>query len=134
MRIHLSRWLISLTVLSIAACTPLQDDNVGSGFVIVDEDFWGADHETPYPFTVDGEISCGHHVAFGRGVYFDPVGFTDGRYISTPLNKAAAESLKQADMIPNAPYSIKKDADLREVIALGLKLCDEIRNSIEDKG
>ncbi|MER2163023.1 MAG: hypothetical protein ABS921_02770, partial [Psychrobacter alimentarius] len=108
MRIDLSRWLISITALSIAACTPIQDES--HGFIIVNEMFWGANHDTPYPFTVSGEITCGMHPEFGPAVYFEPVGFTDESFIGTPLNKAAAEVLKQASMTPNVPYSIKKDA------------------------
>ena len=125
MRNNLPRWLISITALSIAACTPVQDENHGSGFVIVNEIFWGAEHDTLYPFTVDGEISCGIHPEFGPAVYFEPVGFIDESSIGTPLNKAAAESLKQVGLTPNGPYSIKKDADLSEARALGLKVCDE---------
>lgn len=123
MRIDLSRWLISITALSIAACTPIQDES--HGFIIVNEMFWGANHDTPYPFTVSGEITCGMHPEFGPAVYFEPVGFTDESFIGTPLNKAAAEVLKQASMTPNVPYSIKKDADLSEVRDVGLKVCDE---------
>ena len=91
MRINLSWWLVGLTALSIAACTPVQDEHHGQGFVMVSEIFWGADHDTPYPFTADGEISCGIHPEFGPAVYFEPVGFLGESAIGTPLNKAAAE-------------------------------------------
>ena len=125
MRINLSRWLVSLIALSIVACSPVQEENHGSGFIAVNEVFWGANHDTPYPFTTDGEISCGVHPEFGPAVYFEPVGFIDESSIGTPLNKAAAESLKQAGLTPNVPYSIKKDADLSEAKEVGLKACDE---------
>lgn len=125
MRIDMPWWLITLTALSVVACTPVQDENHGAGFVAVNQTFWGADHDTPYPFTVDGEISCGIHPEFGPSVYFEPIGFTDESSISTPLNKAAVESLKQAGMTPNVPYSIKKGADLSEAREVGLKVCDE---------
>lgn len=125
MRINLSWWLISLTTLSIVACTPVPDENHGAGFITVSEIFWAADHDTPYPFTADGEISCGIHPEFGSAVYFEPVGFIDESSIGTPLNKAAAETLKQAGLTPNVPYSIKKGANLSEVRELGLKACGE---------
>lgn len=117
------RYVITLIILSAVACTPVQDENHGSGFILVNETFWGADHNTPYPFTTDGEISCGIHPEFGPTVYFEPVGFTDESDIGTPLNKAAAESLKQAGLTPNVPYSIKKDADLSDAREIGLKVC-----------
>lgn len=123
MRINLSWWVISIAVLSLAACTPAQDENTGSGFIVVNEIFWGADHNTPYPFTTDGEISCGIHPEFGAAVYFEPAGFADESSIGTPLNKAAAESLKQAGLVLNVPYSIKKGADLNEAIEMGLNAC-----------
>lgn len=123
MRINLSWWLISTALFSIVACTPVQDENHGAGFVMVSAIFWGADHDTPYPFTVDGEISCGIHPEFGPAVYFEPVGFLDESSIGTPLNKAASESLKQAGLTPNVPYSIKKGADLSEAREVGLKAC-----------
>lgn len=129
MRIDLSRWLISLAILPIAACTHDQDNSYGygfaSGYVVVHEAFWGADHDTPYPFTTSGEISCVYYPTFGIEVYFEPVGYIKDSSIGTPLNKAAAQALKQAGMSSNVPYSIKQGADLNEAIALGLKECDK---------
>ena len=58
-------------------------------------------------------------------MYFEPAGYIDESSIGTPLNKAAAESLKQAGLVPNVPYSIKKGADLSEAREVGLKACDE---------
>ena len=121
----MSRWLISIVVLSLAGCALSRDENHGSGFVAVNKIFWGADHDKPYPFTAEGEISCGIHPEFGPAVYFEPVGFTNESSIGTPLNQAAAESLKQAGMISNVPYSIRKGADLSEAIEIGLKSCNE---------
>ena len=123
MRINLSRWLFSLMALLVAACTPVQDENHDAGFVTVSDIFWAADHDTPYPFTTDGEISCGVHPKFGPAVYFQPAGFNDESSIGTPLNKAAAEVIKQAGLTPNVPYSIKKGADLNEAREIGLRIC-----------
>ena len=135
MRIDMPRWLISIAVLSLAACTP-QDDSYASqfvsGYVAVHEMFWSADHDTPYPFTTSGEISCVYYPMFGIEVYFEPAGYIDESSIGTPLNKAAAKSLKQAGMVPNVPYSIKQGADLSEAREIGLELCDEQRGKIED--
>lgn len=125
MRINLPRWVISVTTLSIISCTPAQEESHGSGFVAVNEVFWGANYDTPYPFTTDGEISCGVHPEFGPAVYFEPIGFIDESSIGTPLNKAAAESLKQARLTPNVPYSIKKNADLSKAREVGLQMCNE---------
>ena len=128
MRINLPRWLISIAVLSLAACTPVQDerDKFVSGYVMVHEMFWFADHDDPYPFTTSGEISCVYYPDFGIEVYFEPAGYIDESSIGTPLNKAAAESLKQAGMVPNVPYSIKNGADLSDAREIGLSLCGEI--------
>lgn len=131
MRINLSRWLISIAVLSSTACTPVQDENYGYGYVVVHEAFWRAEHDTPYPFTTSGEITCSDHVELGRGVFFNPVGFTDESYVGTPLNKAAADIIKLSRITPNVPYSVKKGADLSEAREVGLRVCDEQRNKIE---
>ncbi|WP_041757614.1 hypothetical protein [Psychrobacter arcticus] len=131
MRINISRWLISLAAaLSIAACTPVQDNNHSIDFVIVNESDWYGEHYTAYPFTVSGEIVCITHPEYGPSVYFHPVEFTDESYIGTPLNKAAAKSLKQASMTPNVPYSIKKGAVLSEAREIGLKVCDEMYGEV----
>ena len=132
MRINLPGWLISIAVLSLAACTPVQDerDKFVSGYVMVHEMFWFADHDDPYPFTTSGEISCVYYPDFGIEVYFEPAGYIDESSIGTPLNKAAAESLKQAGLTPNVPYSIKKGADLSEAREVGLKACGKV---IEDR-
>ena len=126
MRIDMPRWLISIAVLSLAACTPSKDDSYASqfvsGYVAVHEMFWSADHDTPYPFTTSGEISCVYYPN-GVEVYFEPAGYIDESSIGTPLNKAAAEALKRDDMKPNVPYSIKKGADLSKAVEVGLKLC-----------
>ena len=129
MRINLPRWLISVTALSIVSCTPAQEESHGSGFIIVNEVFWGANHDTTYPFTTDGEISCGVHPKFGPAVYFEPIGFIDKSSIGTPLNKAAAEVLKQSGLTPNVPYSIKKNADLNEAREIGLRMCEDIQSN-----
>lgn len=123
--------LINLIILSIVACTPIQEESSGSGFIAVNEVFWGTDHDTPYPFTTDGEISCGIHPEYGPAVYFEPIGFNNESSIGTPLNKAAAESLKQAGMTPNVPYSIRKSADLREAREIGLEVCDEVYRKVK---
>lgn len=131
MRINILKWLISLSTISIVACSPVfQDDKYGAGFVNVHEESWGADNDKPYPFTSSGEISCSYHVEFGRGVFFAPTGFTDESYDGTPLNKAAANILKLIGIAPNVPYSIKKGADLSEARDIGLRVCDEQKDKI----
>lgn len=133
MRINLPRWLIGIAVLSLAACTPSQDNSYASqfvsGYVVVHEIFWFADHDRPYPFTTSGEISCVYYPEFGTEVYFEPAGYIHDSSIGTPLNKAAAESLKQEGLVPNVPYSIKKGADLSEAVQVGLKVCNEYKKS-----
>ena len=128
MRINLPRWLISIAALSLAACTPSHNDSYASqfvsGYVVVHEMFWFADHDRPYPFTTSGQISCVYYPDFGIEVYFEPAGYIDESSIGTPLNKAAAKSLKKDGMTPNVPYSIKEGADLSEAIEAGLKACD----------
>lgn len=129
MRINLPRWLISIAALSLAACAPSHNESYASkfvsGYVVVHEIFWFADHDGPYPFTTSGEISCVYYPEFGTAVYFEPAGYIDESSIGTPLNKAAAESLKQAGLVPNVPYSIKKGADLSEAREVGLGVCNE---------
>lgn len=73
----------------------------------------------------DGEISCGLPAKLGREVYFAPKGFTNESYIGTPLNQAAANSLRYDDMLSSVPYNIKKNASLSTAIEVGLKLCVE---------
>ena len=128
MRVDMPRWLISIAALSLSACSPSQDDSYArqfvSGGVTVHEAFWPADHDTPYPFTTSGEISCVYYPEFGTEVYFEPAGYSKDSSIGTPLNKAAAESLKKDGLTPNVPYSIKKGADLSEAVEVGLKLCE----------
>ena len=127
MRINLPRWLIGATVLSIVACTPAQEDSdkFVSGHTVVHEVFWGADHDTPYPFTTSGEISCVYYPT-GIEVYFEPAGYSKDSSIGTPLNKAAANALKRDGMEPNVTYSIKEGADLSDAVEVGLRLCNKV--------
>lgn len=130
MRIDMPRWLIGAAILSVTACTPTENESYASQFVsgntVVHEVFWGADHKTPYPFTTSGEILCVYYPDFGIEVYFEPAGYSKDSSIGTPLNKAAAKSLKRDGMKPNVPYSIKEGADLNEAVEVGLKACDEM--------
>lgn len=119
MRIDMPRWLINIAVLPSIACSPTQDDS--NKFVSGDVPV----HDTPYPFTTSGEISCVYYPDFGIEVYFEPVGHIEDSSIGTPLNKAAQMALKKDGMTPNVPYSIKKGADLSDVIGIRLKVCDE---------
>ena len=130
MRIYMSRWLISIIASLLVACSPAQDDSYArqfvSGNVMVQEVFWATEHSMPYPFTTSGEISCVYYPDFGIEVYFEPAGYIDESSIGTPLNKSAAKSLKQQNLTPNVPYSIKEGADLSEAVQVGLNACDEI--------
>lgn len=113
--------------LLIAACTPVQKERSGDGYVAVSESDWYSNHYTPYPFTTSGEITCSDHVELGRGVFFNPVGFTDESYVGTPLNKAAANIIKLSRITPNVPYSIKAGVDLSEAREVGLRVCNETK-------
>lgn len=127
MRINLPWWLIPIASVLLIGCSPstAEGELYGSGYIVVDEQTWGENYTTPYPFTAAGEISCGSHPEFGREVYFEPKGYTDESYIGTPLNKSAVDSLMQDNMRANVPYSIKKNSDLSDAIQIGLRLCDE---------
>ena len=129
----MSRWLMAVASVAFIGCSSgtTQDDLYGSGFIEVNEQTWSENHKTPYPFTVlEGEITCGSHPVFGHEVYFEPKGYTDESYIGTPLNKSAVDALKQGNMSSNVPYSIKKGADLNEVVQVGLRVCDEQKDSL----
>ncbi len=134
MRINMSRWLIAIAPILLIACnsSTTDDELYGAGFVVVNEQTWGENYTTPYPFTVsEGEISCGSHPEFGREVYFEPTGYTDESNIGTPLNKSAIDSLNQANMSANVPYSIKEGADLSDAIKAGLRVCNEQQDSLK---
>ena len=128
--------ILSLSLLFVVACTPAPqeyDEYYGAGFAYVGETQWPFEHATPYPFTVpNGEISCSSNPVFGPEIYFEPKGFTDESYIGTPLNKAAYDSLERANMQSNVPYSIKKDADLSTAIEIGLRVCNEQTNTLDN--
>ena len=130
----MNKLFLSLTLFLVVACAPVTseyDENYSAGFIGVNEELWPLEYTSPYPFTVPyGEISCGYHPNFGREVYFEPEGFTDESYIGTPLNKSAVDSLSQNDMRSNVPYSVKEGADLSEAIEVGLRVCDEQKDSL----
>lgn len=122
----MKKLILAAATLALTACTTAQqDDSYGAGFAVVNESTWHINNDTPYPFTTSGELACSDHVEFGRGVFFTPKGFTDESYVGTPLNKAAANILKQTGISSNVPYSVKEGVDLSEVIQLGLRVCDE---------
>lgn len=131
------RILYLALLLSVSACEPIPqeyNEYYGAGFIGADEVLWGFEHTTPYPFTVPyGEISCSTHPVLGREVWFSPKGYTHESYIPTPINRVALDSLKEANMTSNVPYSIKEGADLSTVIKIGLKLCDEQLQSLNSK-
>ncbi len=132
----MSRWLIAVASIVIIGCSSstIEDDLYGSGFIIVNEQTWGKNHTTPYPFTMpEGEITCGFHPDFGREVYFVPKGYTNESYIGTPLNKLAVDGLKQSNLTPNVPDNIKKGAKLNDAVQTGLKLCDEQDDTLKNR-
>lgn len=131
----LTMMIALLSVLACSLVTEDYDDSYGAGYVDVNESEWAGKYNTPYPFTVpDGAISCGIDPQFGRTVYFEPFGFTDESYIGTPLNQAAAKTLKHANMRSNVPYSIKAGVDLSVAVNIGLKACDEQQESLKSNG
>lgn len=127
----MKKLILAAAILVLASCATPQDDSYGAGFVTVSESDWYSNHYTPYPFTTSGEITCSNHVELGRGVFFNPVGFTDESYVGTPLNKAAANIIKLSRITPNVPYRVKAGMDLSEARKIGLKVCDEQRDKLE---
>ncbi len=124
------RTLTMIVVLfSVSACsfvTEEHNESYGSGYIDISESEWATKYNAPYPFTVPfGEISCGLHPKFGREVYFAPKGYTDEKYIPTPLNQTASKALVEANMTSDVPYTIKEGAALSTAIKIGLKICDE---------
>jgi hypothetical protein len=126
MRINMSWWLMAIAPVLLMGCSPstAEDQLYGSGYIVVDEQTWGENHMTPYPFTAAGEISCGSHP--------ESEGYIDESSIGTPLNKSAVDSLNNANMSANVPYSIKVGADLNEAIQAGLRVCDEYQDYLEN--
>lgn len=128
---------LALLVL-VSACKPIPqeyDEYYGAGYIGADEVLWGLEHTTPYPFTVPyGEISCSNHPVLGREVQFSPKGYTDEKYVPTPLNQVAANSLQGSGIRSDVPYSVKDGADLTTAIQVGLKLCNEQLQSLNSKG
>jgi len=129
------KWLTSLAVIGLIACTPATNtfDSYGSGFIEVNEQTWNKSYTTLYPFTVpEGEIGCASNPAFGREVFFNPKGYTDESYVGTPLNKSAVDGLKLGRLTSNVPYSVKEGADLSEAVQIGLKVCYEQEDKFEN--
>ena len=126
----------STLLLTVIACKPVTqeyDEYYGAGFIGVDEFLWSFEYSTPYPFTVPyGEISCSTHPTLGREVWFSPKGYTDEKYIPTPLNQVATSSLEKSKMRSNVPYSVKDNVDLSTAISIGLKLCDEYQDMLDN--
>ena len=136
MRINILWWLVAVTSISLVGCNSgiAEDELYGSGYIVINEQTWGENNMTPYPFTVsEGEISCGYLPEFSREVYFNPEGYTDESYIGTPLNKSAVNILNQANMSANVPYRIKENADLSDAVQIGLKVCDEQQDILENR-
>ena len=134
MRINMSRWLVAVASIVIIGCSSDNEDEMyGVGYIVVNEQTWSENYTTPYPFTVpEGEIACASNPAFGREVYFHPKGYTDESYIGTPLNKSAVDGLKLNRLMPNVTYNVKEGADLNEAVRIGLKVCDEYEDRLEN--
>ncbi|WP_082787301.1 hypothetical protein [Psychrobacter sp. P11G5] len=127
----MSRWLIAVASIATIGCSSgtTEDDLYGSGFIEVNEQTWGKNYTTSYPFTMPkGEIACASNPAFGREVYFHPKDYTDESYIGTPLNKSAVDGLQLGRLTPNVPYNLKEEADLSEAVQIGLRVCDEFED------
>ena len=134
MRINMSRWLIAVASIVMIGCSSgNKDEMYGVGYIVVNEQTWNENYTTPYPFTVpEGEIGCASNPAFGREVYFHPKGYTDESYIGTPLNKSAVDGLKLGRLTSNVPYNVKQGADLNEAVQIGLKVCYEYEDELEN--
>lgn len=71
-----------------------------------------------YPFITSGDLACSNNsVEF----YPNELHETD---IGLPLNKIAQDNFKQANLTPNVANVIKPQADLSQVVKLGLMICD----------
>lgn len=131
---YLSLTLISLSMMACSFASDEYDESDGAGYIDIEESEWKHTYDTTYPFTVtSGEIACSVHPVSGREVWFAPQGYTHESYIPTPINRVAVESLEEANMMSDVPYSIKEGVDLGMVVKIGLKLCDEQLQSLDSK-
>lgn len=91
---------------------------VNGDTIVVDEIRWKWAKLGDYPFTTHGDLACNNgSVEF----YPDELNEQD---IGLPLNQTAIDQFKQANLTPNVINAIKPNADLSQVIRLGLMICD----------
>ncbi|WP_201554480.1 hypothetical protein [Psychrobacter sp. 72-O-c] len=113
---------IYLIILLLTACQPIQDNKaVIDDDIEVSQSLWQTEgNVTPYPFTVDyGNIACTMNE-----VYFFPTDTAnDESQIGLPINRLAEISLRQDKMKPAVANTIKPNADLSEVVQIGLGVC-----------
>jgi hypothetical protein len=119
---------IYLIILLLTACQPIQDAEVFvDDDIAVNQSLWKIDGNTkPYPFTVKyGNIACTMNE-----VYFYPNDTAnDESQVGLPINRLAEISLRRFNMKPTMANTIKPNADLSEVINIGLDVCEKMVRS-----
>lgn len=121
-------FLISL-VLVLSACNHIESQppsitfnnskfEVNGDTVAINEINWKLSSLGDYPFTTGGDIACNN-----SSVEFYPNGLHE-QDIGLPLNQVAQNRFKQANLTPNVPNAIKPYAELREVVKMGLMICE----------
>ena len=91
---------------------------VNGDTVAVNEINWKFANIGDYPFITGGDIACNN-----GNVEFYPKGLHE-QDIGLPLNQAAQNRFKQANLNPNVPNVIKFNADLSQAVKLGLMICE----------
>lgn len=117
--------LLYLILLLLTACQPIQaDDVIIDNDIAVNEMLWAMEgNATPYPFTVEyGNIACSMNE-----VYFYPDNTAnDESQLGQPVNRLAQLSLERDNMTPTVANTIKANADLSDVIKIGLNICKQV--------
>ena len=119
------RFIYLLLLLSLTACQPVQTDDIFyDDDKSINKSLWTMEgNTTPYPFTVKyGNITCSM-----KKVYFYPNDTAnDESQIGQPVNRLAQLSLERNNITSTVANTIKANADLSDVIKIGLNICKQV--------
>ena len=122
--------LIPMILLSLTACQPIDDTVSDTDDVIeVNDIYWSSyGNVEPYPFTTKyGHIAC----SLNEVTYYPDDTINDESQVGLPLNKLAQKRQDEIGMKPTVSNAIKPNADLSEVIRMGLDRCKQTKARLE---
>ena len=118
----MNKFALTASACFFVACQAIEEDP-NAHWHQVNEIYWSNMSDMPYPFLMDGEISCDSYADVELALFYPYETGNDETAIGVPLTADAREIIQIADLTPNVGEVFKDSVDLDQLELEVLGIC-----------